>query len=353
MAPRRRKRLDPASFALPVEELRRGTFSHASALLARDVLIADGRSPTVIVQIVSEQDGPVAGCDETIALLRAGVDDWSQVSVHALYDGDVVEAGESVMTIEGELPRFAHLAALCIGILSRRTRVMMNARELAEAARPKPVIAMPPRHDHPFVLPGDALAAQVGGVFTLPARGAAARVMPPLALLPHALIAAYGGDTVAAVRACLAHTSEEVRLVVPVDYCNDAVATALAVAHAEEDRLWGVQLATSDRLVDTSIIPHMGAFVPTGVNAPLVWNVRNALDAEGFGDVKILVSSGVTLDRIRAFEDDGVPVDAYGVGEALLSGHAGFTAEVVSVDGKEQARVGSAARATDRLERVR
>src|SRR5258705_4102731 len=138
MPPRRRKRLDPASFALPVEDLRRGTFSHASALLARDVLVADGRSPVVIVQIVSEESGLLAGTDETVALLRGGVDDWSSVAVHSLYDGDRVEAAEPEMTIEGELPRFAHVSGLCLGRVSPRTPIPTQARKVSQPARPTP-----------------------------------------------------------------------------------------------------------------------------------------------------------------------------------------------------------------------
>ena len=70
--PRRRKRLDPSAFALPVEELRRGAFSPATALLAREVPVADGRSPQVTVQITSEHHGLLGGTDE--ALLQGNVD---------------------------------------------------------------------------------------------------------------------------------------------------------------------------------------------------------------------------------------------------------------------------------------
>ena len=73
-----------------------------------------------------------------------------------------------------------------------------------------------------------------------------------------------------------------------------------------------------------------------------MWNVRNALDAEGFGEVKIVASGGFDAPRIFAFEEDGVPVDAYGVGSALLDGRFDFTADIVQVNGK--ARVESGAR---------
>ena len=351
--PRRRKRLEPSSFDLPAEELRRGAFSHASVLWARDVLIADGRSPLVTVQFSAEQGGLVGGIDEAIAVLKFGVEDWSQLSVNALYDGDRVEADETVMTVDARFDLFAHLAPLCVGVLSRRTRVTTNARSLVEAARPKPVMTLPARNDHWLLHRGDALAAQIGGTSQLTGTQGASRSQPPLMLVPHALVGAYGGDTVAAVRACVAHTPDRTMLVVPVDYENDSLATSLAVARSQESRVWGVQLATSEHLVDRSIIPSMGGFVPTGVNPTLVWNVRNALDAEGFGDIKILVSGSITVSRIREFEDAGVPVDAYGVGTALTNGRFGFAADVVMLDGASHARAGRSLKPNPRMERVK
>jgi nicotinate phosphoribosyltransferase len=89
------------------------------------------------------------------------------------------------------------------------------------------------------------------------------------------------------------------------------------------------------------------------VNPQLAWNVRNALDAEGFGDIKILVSGEVTVERIRIFEEEGVPVDAYGVGSALSQGRYGFLADVVLVDGCPQAPAGRALRPNPKLEKVR
>src|SRR3954467_9621304 len=93
-------------------------------------------------------------------------------------------------------------------------------------------------------------------------------------------------------------------------------------------------------MVDKALFSQMGSFRPTGVNAQLVWNVRNALDAAGFGDVKIVASGGFDADRIQDFEDDGVPGDVYGVGAALYEGRHDFTADIVVVDGKPQAKAG-------------
>jgi nicotinate phosphoribosyltransferase len=96
----------------------------------------------------------------------------------------------------------------------------------------------------------------------------------------------------------------------------------------------------------------MGAFKPTGVNPQLVRNVRDALDREGFQQVKIVVSGGFTVEKIRAFEEQGVPVDMYGVGSSLFQGRFDFTADVVRVDGRDCAKVGRRFLPNPRLERV-
>jgi nicotinate phosphoribosyltransferase len=138
-----------------------------------------------------------------------------------------------------------------------------------------------------------------------------------------------------------------------VDYENDSVATSLAVARALEGRLWGVRLDTAEFMVDRSVLPHMGTFKPTGVNPVLVWNVRNALDTEGFGEVKIVASGGFDVARVRGFEEDGVPVDAYGVGASVQDGRWDFTADVVRLDGAPQGKVGREYRPNPKLEKVK
>ena len=170
--------------------------------------------------------------------------------------------------------------------------------------------------------------------------------------MPHGLIAAYGGDTVLAARKFADWAPADVNVVVLVDFENDSVRTSLEVARALGAQLWGVRIDTSETLVDQSIIPQMGSFKPTGVNPQLVRNVRQALDREGFRDVKIVVSGGFTVEKIRQFEEQEVPVDMYGVGSSLFQGRFDFTADVVRVEGKPVAKVGRGHRPNPRLERV-
>jgi nicotinate phosphoribosyltransferase len=130
------------------------------------------------------------------------------------------------------------------------------------------------------------------------------------------------------------------------------VRTALEVADALGDNLWGVRLDTSERIVDRSLWPEMGEFKPTGVNNVLVERVREALDRAGHERVRIVVSGGFTAEKIREFEEIGAPVDAYGVGSSLVRGENDFTADVVRVERRDCAKAGRRYRPNPRLERV-
>ena len=72
----------------------------------------------------------------------------------------------------------------------------------------------------------------------------------------------------------------------------------------------------------------------------------------GHPHVRIVVSGGFNAEKIRRFEDEGVPVDAYGVGSSLLRGQNDFTADVVRVDGRPVAKAGRQERPNPRLELV-
>lgn len=354
MPPRRRKRIDPALFELPVERIREGFYSDVYFNRSREAIRATGRAARVTWQVSAKRGGWLGGIDEAVALLKLCSDDFALLEVHALYEGDRVEAWDTVMLVEGEYASFAHLETLIIGTVGRRTRVCTNVRELVDAARPKPIYIFGARSDHALLQPGDGFSAHVAGAASVSTDAQAVFVgKKGIGTIPHALIAAFDGDTVAAAVAVAAVLPADLPLVVLVDYENDSVATSLAVARALDGRLWGVRLDTSEYMVDRSVVSQMGAFTPTGVNSALVWNVRSALDAEGFGDVKIVVSGGFNVSRIRAFEDDGVPVDAYGVGASIHNGRWDFTGDVVRVSGGQQAKAGRELRPNARLERVK
>ena len=349
----RRPRLDPSVFHLPVEKMRAGYYSDKYFVRAREILLANHHRPRVTMQVFGKTHAFLGGIDEAIAILKLCAIEWSDLTVHALYDGDEVEPWETVMLIEGPYDAFSHLETLYLGTIARRTKVGTNTRRVVEAARPKEVMFFPARHDHWLVQTGDGYAAHVAGAIGVSTDAQASWWgSEGVGTVPHGLIAAYGGDTVMATRAFADHMPESVRVVSLVDFDNDCVGTSLAVARGLGRRLYGVRLDTSETMVDRSIIPEMGTYKPTGVNPQLVWNVRRALDREGFQHVKIVVSGGFTVEKIRQFEEQGVPADAYGVGSSLYQGRYDFTSDVVMAEGKPCAKVGRAFRPNPRLELV-
>ena len=362
MSSRVSARLDPDVFRLPVERIRTGYYSDAYFVYTKQLLEAEGEHPQVTMQVFQKESSILGGIDEAIAVLKtcAGfardgewVSGWDQLVVHALHEGDVIEPRETVMTIEGDYSLFAHLETVYLGSLARRSLVMRNVAEVVQAARGKDILYFPARHDHWLVQTGDGWSAHVAGAIGVSTDAQASWWGGTgVGTVPHGLIAAYGGDTVRAARAFAKHFGDQMNITVLVDFDNDSVATALEVAQALGPELWGVRLDTSEQLVDRSLIDEMGGFSPTGVNPRLVEKVRGALDGAGFADVRIVASGGFTAQRIREFEAQGVPVDAYGVGSSLIRGQNDFTADVVTVDGRPCAKVGRGLRPNPRLERV-
>jgi nicotinate phosphoribosyltransferase len=339
------ERLDPRVFNLPVEKMRAGYYSDTYFNRARDILRSDGHRPRVRMQVFQRGRSVLCGIDEALAIVRtcsgsaapdgAWIDGWSDLAVRALHDGDEIAPFETVMTIEGDYTLFAHLETLYLGVLSRRTRIATNARVIVSAANGKEVLFFPARYDHHQMQTGDGYAAYISGALGVSTDANAewwgSRGM---GTVPHALIAAYGGDTVLATQKFAQYVDPEVHVISLVDFDNDCAATSVAVARALGKRLWGVRLDTSGTLVDKSLWSQMGTFVPTGVVPQLVRNVRAALDENGFGFVKIVASGGFDATKIRQFEDDDVPVDAYAVGSAFFEGTGkyDFTADIVAIE---------------------
>jgi nicotinate phosphoribosyltransferase len=354
----RGSRLNPQLFDLPVEKMRAGWYSDAYFNHTRDTLLRDGRHPHVVMQVFQKRHAWLGGMDEAIAILKLCSEGFDGLEIRALYDGDRVEPYEPVMHIEGDYTQFAHLETAYLGTLARRTLVTTNVVHVLQAANGKPVIFMPARHDHHRMQAGDGYAAHVAGQVV----GAEISVTSDeqsswwggkgIGTVPHALIAAYGGDTVLAARKFAEWAPPEMNVTVLVDFENDSVNRTLAVAEALGDRLWGVRLDTSESLVDRSLLGELGDFRPTGVNERLVIKVRDALDGAGFERVRIVASGGFTIGKIERFERAGVPVDAYGVGSSLIRGSNDYTADIVLSDGKPSAKVGRHFRPNDRLERV-
>ena len=358
-----RPRLDPAVFNLPVGRLRAGYYTDAYFNLAKETLEREGRHPRVLMQVFQKHESILGGIDEAIAVLRLGAGragrssgdwepGWDDLEVRALHEGDRIEPWETVLTIEGDYTLFAHLETVYLGVLARRSLVMRHVAEVVAAAHDKQILFFPARHDHWQMQTGDGWSAHIAGAIGVSTDAQASWWGGTgVGTVPHALIAAYGGDTVAAARAFATRFAERMNVTVLVDFENDSERTAVAVADELGPDLWGVRLDTSERIVDRGL-ERRGPDAPPGVSPQLVALVRGALDDAGHESVRIVVSGGFNAAKIAQFERVGAAVDAYGVGSALLRGENDFTADVVRVEGRPCAKVGREERQNPRLRRV-
>ncbi len=334
------------------------------------------RDPFVTLQFFAKRSGVLAGSFECVRMLQTQLApgyDFEDLEVDSLHDGDRIEPWEVAFRIRGRYRAFAHLETTLDGVLARRSLIATNAARSVDAAGGAPVIYFAPRHDDWRIQTPDGYAARVGGGGDVSSdAGASWWGGEGVGTMPHGLIAAFGGDVVAATLAFAHYVRDEepnVPIVSLVDYNNDSVGDSLAVARAMRAEfgdgvLFGVRLDTSGKLVDRALMddPDLwGKESLAGVNPHLVRKVREALDAEGFDYVGIMVSGGFTPRKIRRFTELGLPIAAYGVGSSIL-GHGcesdgvvtdfDFTADVVELDGQPEAKVGRGVWENPRLIRV-
>jgi len=296
---------------------------------AERILEREGLDPLVTMEVFARQDAILCGIDEAKNLLGhvlADTDDGETV-IEALDDGDAITSKEVVLRITARYRVFGLYETAILGMLAQSTGWATAARDVVQAAAPEPVISFGARHVHPDITDVLDYAAIVGGCVgaSTPA-GARLAGLAPTGTMPHALVLILG-DTVEAALAFDRDLEPDVPRIVLVDTFKDEAEESLRVAEALGERLYGIRLDTpSER---------------GRVTADLVHEVRARLDQAGHEAVKIVVSGGLTPDRIRHFKEAGAPVDSFAVG-SYISGATpvDFTADIKEIDGRPIAKRG-------------
>jgi len=344
------KRLKPSVFDIPVKKIKTGWYSDKYFVRTKKILEKDKNHKKVLMQVFCRKAAIACGLDEAIAILKLCADKPNRLKIKALYDGDKIKPGETVMTIEGDYSTFAHLETVYLGVIARPTAVATAVKKVVKAARGKKVLFFPARFDHYRAQTTDGYAAFISG-----ALGVSTDAQgfwwgeKGLGTVPHGLIAAYGGDTVKATLAFDKYMPDKIQRIVLVDFRNDCIATSLKVAKALGKKLWGVRLDTAEDVKDKAVKGKRSY----GVCPELVFKARKALDSHGFNYVKIIVSSGFDEEKIKHFISLKVPFDAVGVGSALFREKIDFTADIVKVGCKACAKVGRKYNPSPRLKLVR
>ena len=340
----------------------------------------------------------VVGVDKALAMLKEctghfedkgeWVSTYEQLEVTAVQDGFLAPYGGDpnvvtpVLKVRGRYRDFAPLETPTLGALTRNTRVATNVYEVLHAARGKEVLFFPARFDAHEVQAGDGYAYHVAVQLFNQTYGHSVQSAVSTdeqgdwwggaggGTVAHAAIACFLGDTAETVLQFARLLPPHVPRIALVDFNNDCVGDSLATMrvlfekymelenkgrHEEAQKyvLYGVRPDTSGTLIDKSIEPLGDKKLDKGVNPRLVFQLRRAIDrayedwvipfpwlerAKAYcRNVKITVTGGFTPRKIRAFEENNVPADVYGVGSYLFSNSTedgtnnDFTADIVRV----------------------
>jgi nicotinate phosphoribosyltransferase len=277
------------------------------------------------MEVFSSGPGLLCGMKEVLTLLAHVLP--PQAAVWAIPEGNKIDRKEVVLRIRAPYSFFAIYETAYLGILAHETGWATAAQACVEAAGDIPIISFGARHVHPEVSARMEYAAWMGGCSgcSTPA-GARLAGLEASGTIPHALILCFG-DTVPAVLAFDQLIPSQVLRIALVDTFKDEAEESLRVAEVMGQRLWGVRLDTpSER---------------GRVTAELVKEVRARLDQAGHQHVRIVVSGGIDVARIRYFKERAAPVDAFGVGSAISGAPPiDFTADIKEIDGYAVAKRG-------------
>ena len=184
--------------------------------------------------------------------------------------------------------------------------------------------------------------------------------------MPHALVG-YAGSTLRAAEMYDALYPDE-PMTVLVDYFAREVTDSLTVARRFAERAAKGQLAVRidtmgsryvegldpsasyavlERHVPEAIRGYrteeeLRYLVGPGVTAAAVWQVREALDREGFDEVKIVASSGFGPRKCKLMAEARAPIDLIGTGSYLPSrwSETYATADIVAYNGEPRVKIG-------------
>ncbi len=293
-------------------------------------------TPIVTLQFFQRKDNAIlCGMTEVLELLEKETK-TSNYSIKYLEEGSLIQNKEVVLELEGHYFEFGEYEGIIDGILSRQSSLATNARNVVEVSNGKNLIFMGDRSDHYLNQSRDGYAINLGGISTQ-VTDAHIEHHDGIAVgtIPHALIQMHKGDIVKTLEAYEKAFPDE-KLVALVDYNNDVISDSIKAFKAFPNKLVAVRVDTSEGVSDTMFLNNE----EYGVTPTQIKSLRNALDRVGAQNVKIIVSSGFNVEKIKRFEASNAPVDTYGVGASLLQINNTFSADAVKVNGEKEAKVG-------------
>ena len=294
-------------------------------------------------------------------------------------EGTFVGAGDPILYITGSLVNLVETETIYLMKLGSPCVAAMNAYEMCTNLPKASFLAMDARHCAGTEMAelmaygasvGSEQAKKAGAVgFIGNATNATAHFFGQpkgYGTMPHALIG-YCGSTVRAAE-MMNETFPGEPMTVLADYFGREITDSLAVAHRFPELAATGKLSfridtTASRFVEgldpqssyavleryapASIRAYrtekeLSHLVGPGVSAAGLFRLREALDAEGFNNVKIVASSGFSPAKCKIMAEAGAPIDVVGTGSFIPSNWSETyaTSDIIEYGGKEHVKLG-------------
>lgn len=317
-----------------------------------DVIRTYASDHSVIMQFTHFSNMPimVCGVNEVLSLLEYAFSkkELNQLKIRYIPDGTVIKPKEALLTIEGPYELFGWLENVIDGILARRCSVATNCYYVNHYLKDdQQVIYMSDRSDDYRLQPYDGYAAAVGGMKYFVTRKQVELLentnwkYKVIGSMPHALIQQNNGRVDLACQMFLNRYPND-RLIALIDYNNNVI-NDLESLREMFSKIYAVRIDTSKNLVDESLlatIDNQRNMNLNGCNPYLVQLVRDFLDQNNASHIKIVVSSGITLEDVKNYNKQNSAIDYFGIGSYLNHLSIHITADLVYLDNIPQAKKG-------------
>ncbi|MBI1758890.1 MAG: nicotinate phosphoribosyltransferase [Actinobacteria bacterium] len=220
-------------------------------------------------------------------------------------EGELYFPGSPVLTVRGPFGEAVLLETLVLSILNHDTAVASAAARMVTAAGDRPIIEMGSRRTHEQAALAAARAAYLAGFAGTSNLAAGMRYgIPTLGTAAHAFTLLHETE-IDAFRAQIAVLGPDTTLLVDTYDITAGIQAAVAAAG-----------------------PGLGAIrIDSGDLAVLAIQSRAQLDSLGATGTRIVLSGDLDEHSIAALA--AAPVDAYGVGTAVVTGAGAPTADLV------------------------
>lgn len=321
------------NFKFNSKAIQNGFYTASYFLKASKILNKYKPNDVVCMQFThfSKDSVKVCGIEESVALLKSCLSKQvlKELEVYGVQDGDLVAGKKPVLLIFGKYQDFGKYENIIDGILARRSSVCNNCYQMLKLINANQLIYMADRTDDYMVQPYDGYAAYVGGIRNFVTDASVSLLSDKSEIkvtgtIPHALIQEFDGDINQVMKA---YSNEYGRknMIALIDYNND-VKKEIQVLSKNFKDTWAVRIDTSKNVCDVSLKQIPKNF---GVSDELIKFTRKTLDKYGMKKTKVIVSSGLDLQRVKEIKERKLPADFFGVGSSLITRNVHFTADLV------------------------